>query len=82
MIACADQTKWRELYRAALRETDQNKLPVRIAAAERALIKRSRELFAMPDERSEETEAVDDALYGLRALRNCLKLRTRDDEAA
>ena len=37
---------WRGLYRAALFETDASKLPLRIEEAQRALVFRSRELFA------------------------------------
>jgi hypothetical protein len=37
---------WRKLYRAALTETDVQKLPLRIEEARRALILRSRELFS------------------------------------
>jgi hypothetical protein len=82
MIAWAQQTKWRELYRAALRETDDKKLPNLIAEAERALIARSRELFSTPMGNAEEAQSVDDALYALRALRSCLRLKTRENEAA
>jgi len=67
---------WRELYLAALFETDRQKLPSRIAAAEGALVLRGRELFAISDNGSEEGKAVDRGLYALRALRNCLALKT------
>ena len=36
---------WRGLYKAALFETDESKLPLRIEEARRALVLRSRELF-------------------------------------
>jgi hypothetical protein len=80
--ASIDAHNWRELYKAALFETDRQKLPSRIAEAEKTLILRARELFAMSGDNSEEGQAVDDALYALRALRNCLKLRTNDSTAA
>ena len=67
--ACACGQRWRELYRAALFETDRHKLLSRIAEAEKALILRARELFAMSGVNSEEGQAVDQALYALRALR-------------
>ncbi len=73
---------WRELYRAALFETDRQKLPSHIAEAEKALILRARELSTMSGDNSEEGQAVDDALYALRALRNCLELKTSESEAA
>lgn len=73
---------WRELYRGALYETDGEKQLLRIADAERALILRAREVFVTPVEHYDEAQAIDDAMYMLRALRNCLKLKTRDLEAA
>ena len=74
--------KWRELYIAALFETDKQKLPSRITEAERALTVRARELFTTFGNSSEEGRAVDKGLYALRALRNCLKLKTGEPEAA
>jgi hypothetical protein len=74
---------WRELYRTALFETDRQKLASRIGEAERALLLRARELFSMSGENSDkEGEAIDDALYALRALRHCLELRTNEPMAA
>jgi hypothetical protein len=63
---------WRELYTAALFETDKNQIPMRIAAAEKAIIARSRELFAASSDTIEEDQALDDALYALKALQSCL----------
>ena len=74
--ASAEAHNWRELYQAALFEMDGQKLPSRIAAAERALTVRARQLFARSDHRSDEGKAVDKGLYALRALRECLKLKT------
>jgi len=73
---------WRELYIAALFETDKEKLPARVDAAERRLLQRSRDLFALPGNNIEEKHAVDDALYALRALRSCLRLNTNEPDAA
>jgi len=67
---------WRVLYKAALFEKDRQELPTRLAEAEKALILRARELFAGDGDNSEEGQAIDDALYALRALRNCLDLKT------
>lgn len=64
---------WRELYTAALFETDQNRIPARIAQAEKAIVARARELFATSSDTIEEDQALDDALYALRALQNCLQ---------
>lgn len=69
---------WRELYRAAISETDQQKLPSRIAEAERALVLRGRELSATSGNNRDEGQAMDDALHALRALRHCLELRTQE----
>jgi hypothetical protein len=66
---------WRELYSAALFEADQMRIPVRIADAEKAIVARARELFSAGADTIEEDQALDDALYALRALQNCLNLR-------
>ena len=66
---------WRELYTAALFETDTNRIPERIAAAERAIVARARELFAATSDTIEEDQALDDALYALRALQSCLQIQ-------
>jgi len=63
---------WRDLYLAALFERDRQKLSSRIAAAERALLVRARELLVTSNHRSEEGKALDKGLYAIRALRNCL----------
>jgi len=65
---------WRILYKAALFEADRQKLPSRVAEAERALMLRARELFAISSVRTKEWHAVHKGLYALRALRDCLKL--------
>lgn len=72
--------RWRELYGAALLETDRRQLPARIDEAQRALILRHRELSLTSGNNSDEAEAVDVALYGLRALCNNLKLKTTEAE--
>jgi hypothetical protein len=66
---------WRELYTAALFETDKNRIPARIADAEKAIVARARELFAAGGDSIEEDQALDDALYALRALQHCLEFR-------
>jgi hypothetical protein len=63
---------WRELYTAALFETDRNKVQDRIADAEKAIVARARELFCASSDTIEEDQALDDALYALHALQNCL----------
>ena len=69
---------WCELYKAALFETDESKLPLRIEEARRALVFRSRELFAASPSDDGETEAIETALYALHALENCSRLNTKD----
>jgi hypothetical protein len=56
-------------------ETDKDRIPVRINDAERAIVERARELFAAGTDTIDEDEALDDALYALRALQNCLEFR-------
>ncbi len=63
---------WHVLYQAALFETDRNKLPRRIAEAENAILVRIKELFVITTDHIEEDVVLDDALYALRALRNCV----------
>ena len=65
-----DSKYWRQLYRAALVEIDDSKLPGRIAEAEKAVVLRARELFQAAGENGEEIEALDHAMYGLHALRS------------
>jgi len=68
---------WRELYKAALFETNKQELPRRITEAEKALIVRAREPFSLSGNRKEE-QAIDDALYALRSLRNCFELKDEE----
>jgi hypothetical protein len=66
---------WRHLYTAALFETENDRIPARITAAEKAIVIRARELFADGADTIEEDQALDDAMYALRALQSCLELR-------
>ena len=66
---------WRDLYTAALFETERERIPSRIADAEKAILVRARELFAAGCDTIEEDQALDDALYALRALQSCLDCR-------
>ena len=63
---------WPVLYQAALFETDRSKVPVRIAQAEAAIVARIQELCVKTDDHIEEDQFLDDALYALGALRNCV----------
>jgi hypothetical protein len=67
---------WKELYTAALFEVDEKQVAARIVDAEKAIVLRARELFTKGADTIEEDQALDDALYALRALRSCLPYRT------
>ncbi len=67
---------WRETYTAALFETDKDRIPTRVADAEKAIVGRARQLFSAGTDTIEEDQALDDALYALRALKSCLDLRS------
>ena len=61
-------TDWKFLYRAAILETNKSVVPKRVSEAEDAVLAREREIFygnSDPDEK----EALEDALYALRAFR-------------
>jgi hypothetical protein len=66
---------WKDLYRAAICESDLNKLPGRINDAEAAILTCARELFYAVGDDAEEGERLDDALCILQALRRLLKHR-------
>jgi hypothetical protein len=72
ILAAPVSRSWRDLYTAALFETERERIPARIADAEKAIMARARELFAAGADTIEEDQALDDALYALRALQNCL----------
>jgi hypothetical protein len=63
-------------YVAALMEANDEKMLARIAQAECAILDldRVRELFNASADNIEEEQALDDALYALRALKSCLEL--------
>jgi hypothetical protein len=65
---------WRALYKAALSEIGNSKLPERIAEAEKAVVLRARELFQAADDNGEEKEALEDVMYALRALRSRVEM--------
>ena len=70
--ALPSELAWHVLYQAALFETDRSKVQERIAAAERAILVRIKELFVVTNDHIEEDQVLDDALYALRALRHCV----------
>ena len=66
-------SSWRDLYVAALFESDEKKLSERIAEAEWALVLRARELFYTAGDHIEEESDLNDAKYALNALRNACR---------
>jgi hypothetical protein len=68
----SSSASWHSLYRAALFETDRELIPARIAEAEKAILDRAKELFGVDSDHIEEDQILDDALYALQALRNCV----------
>ncbi len=67
---------WQSLYHSALFETDRANSLRLIAEAEKAILLRIKELFFVHADHIEEDLVLDDALYALRALRNCVSLET------
>ena len=53
-----------------------------ISDAEAEIVKRAHILFGAPGDNIDEAEALDDALYMLRAFKNCLKVQSIDQMAA
>lgn len=66
---CLNRSNWRPLYRAAILESDKRILPQRVSEAEEAVIARGREIF-YGEGTPEEKEALEDALYALRAFKS------------
>jgi hypothetical protein len=64
---------WKDLYVAALFESDKPRIAERIAEAQVAILARRRELtVSVSDVR--ERHALDNALFSLEALRTCLSI--------
>jgi hypothetical protein len=59
---------WKTLYRAAILETNKSVLAQRVSEAEEAVLAREREIF-YGQGTLEEEEALEEALYALRAFR-------------
>lgn len=64
---------WRDLYRDAILETNQTAACQKVCEAEAAVLSRVRELLYLGGT-IEENEALEDALYLLRAYRNVQSL--------
>lgn len=59
---------WKTLYKAAILETNKSIVPALVWKAEEAVLAREREIFYSQGT-AEEEEALEDALYALRAFR-------------
>jgi hypothetical protein len=59
---------WKDVYKAALFEDDNSKIPQRIADAEGALAARALQLFGAGDDQVQEQGALENARYFLRIL--------------
>jgi len=67
-----NRTDWKTLYRAAIFETNKHVASQRLDEAEEAVLARGREVFYGTVD-AEEEDALEDALYALRALRTALQ---------
>ena len=65
---CPSRAGWKTLYRAAILEKDKSVISLRVSEAETAVLARGREL-CYGEGTTEEREALEDALYALRAFR-------------
>ena len=73
---------WRVLCKLALFETSRERIPDRIALAEEALAKRSRELFTLGLGASKERQDIENALCSMKALSYCLGLQSKGAQHA
>jgi hypothetical protein len=66
---------WEDLYRAAIVETDDKKLPTRVQGAKSAIDSRLRVLQLDHGGTPDERQAIADALHGLSVLRREIEIR-------
>jgi hypothetical protein len=72
--------EWQVLYRAAIFEPNSCVIAKRLSAAEKAIVERTRELFQESGANVEgEREALDDALYALKALKVARRTHVRPE---
>ena len=74
----ASPSEWKDLYRAALFESNKSKIPSRITDAERRIAARARELFNSGDPDTLERSELNVALYALLALKSSLSWDEHD----
>ena len=70
LLEASNQT-WRDVYKAAVFETDRSKTAKRIGEAERVIVTRSRCLNSQPNSMTER-RALDAALYALHTTKKYL----------
>ena len=72
-----DPSEWRSKYRSALLKMNTPAIERELSDAEDAIVARARELYQKTGPDVEvERDALDDAMYALRALRNALKRKS------
>jgi DNA-binding response OmpR family regulator len=75
---CPDARRWKAAYRAAVLEPNRYTIPRRVSEAEEAIVARTRELSQESGVEAEiERNALDHALYSLRALGYAVENTTR-----
>ena len=79
---CAHRDDWKELYKAAVFEDDNAKIPLRIAEAEKALAARVLEMFGTTENHVREQQAMENAMYFLRLLRKTDQWMTASSESS
>lgn len=73
---------WEEVYKAAMVEIDDGKLPHRIQAAKAAIDNRLHDLQMDHGGTPEERQAISDALAGLIILRRELERRSSEERSS
>jgi hypothetical protein len=73
MNVTPDPSDWKNLYAAALFESDQSKITRRVADAESAMISRSRALLSGSNSDRREAIELDQSLRMLQLLKTCLE---------
>ncbi|MGH9497907.1 MAG: hypothetical protein ACRD3L_02080 [Terriglobales bacterium] len=72
-VSATELRTWKDLYMAALFESDKPRIAERIAEAQLAIVTRKRRLtLSATDVREQHT--LDNALFSLEALRLCLSI--------
>ncbi len=70
-----EQEHWKQLYLAALFEKDKSNAPAKLYEAYGAILARRQELFLAGRSDVQERQALDNALFALKALKTCLGSR-------